>query len=107
MYELLFELLFQTEPVFNNFFLDWLLPAAIVFFLYDFTFGIVGDMYDFRFIKSREAGSFFHWLIRYGLMWIIVHVIILIRDNIKLIISFSVITTVIVFLIFLIIKIRK
>lgn len=80
-YKHVYDILFQTEPLFNNFVLDWLFPAFIVWLLYDFTFGIVGGLYKSRVIKGRDIGSIIHWGIRYGIMWVTVQVLIYIRDN--------------------------
>lgn len=74
-------MLFQTEPLFNNALLDWLFPAAIVFFLYDFAFGIVGGLYRAGIIRGPSLGSIIHWGIRYGIMWVVVQVLIFVRDN--------------------------
>jgi len=61
-------------------------PALIVFLLYDFAFGIVGGLYEAGIISGRDIGSIIHWGIRYGIMWLIVQGLILIRDNWLLII---------------------
>ena len=52
-----------------------------MFLLYDFAFGIVGGLYREGIIKGRHLGSIIHWLIRYGIMWLIINVLIFIRDN--------------------------
>lgn len=80
-YKDLFEILFQTPPLFNNFFLDLVFPAAIVFFLYDFAFGVVGGLYKSGVISGRNIGSIIHWGIRYGLMWVVIQILIFVRDN--------------------------
>ena len=77
----LYELMFRTEPLFNNVLLDWLLPAAIVFFLYDFAFGIVSGLYRAGVIRGRGIGSVIHWGIRYGIMFLVINTLIFIRDN--------------------------
>ena len=77
----LYELMFRTEPLFNNVLLDWLLPAAIVFFLYDFAFGVVGGLYRAGVIRGRGVGSIIHWGIRYGIMFFVINTLIFLRDN--------------------------
>jgi len=89
-YKYIYELLFQTEPLFNNAILDWLFPAAIVFLLYDFAFGIVGGLYRAGIITGRDLGSIIHWGIRYGIMWGVIQILIFIRDNWLLITGFVV-----------------
>ncbi|HAX02666.1 MAG: hypothetical protein A2Y45_01495 [Tenericutes bacterium GWC2_34_14] len=80
-YKYIYEFLFQTEPLFNDFFLDWIFPAAIVFLLYDFAFGVVGGLYRAGIIRGRDLGSIIHWGIRYGMMWGTIQILIFIRDN--------------------------
>lgn len=80
-YKYIYEILFQTDPLFNNFILDWIFPAAIVFLLYDFAFGVVGGLYRAGVIKGRGLGSIIHWGIRYGIMWLTIQTLIFIRDN--------------------------
>lgn len=52
-YQSIYEILFQTEPLFNNALLDLTFPALIVFLLYDFAFGIVGGLYEAGIITGR------------------------------------------------------
>jgi len=80
-YKYVYEFLFQTEPLFNDFLLDWIFPAAIVFILYDFAFGVVGGLYRAGIIRGRDLGSIIHWGIRYGIMWGAIQILIFIRDN--------------------------
>lgn len=80
-YKYIYEFLFQTEPLFNDAILDWLFPAIIVFLLYDFAFGIVGGLYRAGIIKGRNLGSIIHWGIRYGIMWGVIQILVIIRDN--------------------------
>jgi hypothetical protein len=75
MYKEIFELLFQTDPIFNNFFLDWIFPSLLSIFLYGFVFKIVGGMYELGLISGSKAGSFFHWFLRCGLVWVIVRIL--------------------------------
>lgn len=107
-YKHLYELLFKTEPLFNNALLDWLFPALIVFLLYDFAFGIVGGLYRTGVIRGRHLGSIIHWGIRYVIMWLTIQVLIFIRDNWFLIIGFSIVVVVIfVFIGFIISKLSE
>jgi hypothetical protein len=79
MFQEIFEFLFQTDSIFNNVILDWLIPALIVVFLYDVAFGIIGGLYSAGFISGSGWGSLFHWLIRYGIMWVVVQTIVFIK----------------------------
>jgi hypothetical protein len=49
--------------------------------LYDFAFGIVGGLYKSGLIRGKDIGSIIHWGIRYGIMWLTIQTLILIRDN--------------------------
>jgi len=95
-YKYIYEFLFQTEPLFNDTILDWLFPAVIVFLLYDFAFGIVGNLYRAGIIKGRGLGSIIHWAIRYGIMWGVIQILVIIRDN-WLLIAILIISVVLVF----------
>jgi len=105
-YKYVYEFLFQTDPLFNNIMLDWLLPAFIVWLLYDFSFKTVGNLYRSGVIRGKDIGSILHWGIRYGLMWITVQFLIILRDHWRTIVFlFGVL--IIVTIIFKIFKIQQ
>ncbi len=91
--------MFQTEPLFNDFFLDWIFPSIIVFLLYDFAFGVVGGLYRAGVIRGRDLGSIIHWGIRYVIMWGTIQILIFVRDNWVNIVFMSV-GAVIIFILF-------
>lgn len=102
-----YEFLFQTDPLFNNFILDWVFPAFIVWLLYDFAFGIVGGLYKSRLISGRDIGSIIHWGIRYGIMWLTVQTLVFIRDNwVSILLTFGGITIVVVTIAILINRVK-
>ena len=76
MFKLLFE--FLTEPLGLpiEWYYEYVILAVVGFVAYIIAFRCVGSMYRKGFIRSRDAGSFFHWLIRlifFVIIWAITY----------------------------------
>ena len=76
MFKLLFE--FLTEPLGLpiEWYYEYEILAVVGFIAYIIAFRCVGSMYREGFIRSRDAGSFFHWLIRlifFVIIWAITY----------------------------------
>ena len=64
MFKLIFK--FLTEPLGLpiEWYWEYIILAVVGFIAYIIAFRCVGSMYREGFIRNRDAGSFFHWLIR-------------------------------------------
>lgn len=103
MYEQLFELIFKTEPLFDNFWLDMILPLVISTLLYGVAFRIAGESP----IRQPDFLSLIHWCVRLGITWLIINILILIRDNwLYILISIFVLLFVYI-VIYLLLRLRK
>lgn len=74
MWQEVFQQIFFIEPASGNILIDLLLPSVLMFLFYGISFSLVGDMYGAGLIASSAAGSFFHWLIRLGLVYFVIFV---------------------------------
>lgn len=81
MYRNFFEIVFNTESVFLNPIFDYILIAILTIIFFGIAFKIVGSLYSMNIISGSDSGSFIHWGIRLGLVYLSVQVIIFVRDN--------------------------
>lgn len=81
MYKTIFELIFNTEQLFANPIYDYILVTVLTIAFFGIAFKIVGALYNLNIISGSDAGSFFHWGIRLGLVYLCIQVLILIRNN--------------------------
>ena len=82
MWEEIFKIIFFIEPASGNILIDLFLPFVLTGVLYGISYKTVGEMYSDGLISSSIAGSFFHWLIRLGLVYIVIFVFNLIVNEI-------------------------
>ena len=82
MWKILFENLFFIEPQTGCVLIDFFMPVILSQLFYQFAFDFVGNLFRYGFIKSKQAGSMWHWLIRLGLVYITVFVFNFIIANI-------------------------
>ena len=76
MFKFIFDL--ATEPLGLpiEWYYEYVILAVVGFIAYIIAFRCVGSMYREGFIRSRDAGSFFHWLIRlifFVIIWAITY----------------------------------
>ena len=81
MYKTLFELIFNTEQLFANPIYDYILVTVLTILFFGIAFKAVGALYNLNIISGSDAGSFFHWGIRLGLVYLCIQVLIFIKDN--------------------------
>ncbi|QWB96208.1 hypothetical protein KHQ89_01835 [Mycoplasmatota bacterium] len=82
MWEEIFKLIFFIEPASGNIIIDLFLPIVLTGTLYRISYRTVGEMYSDGLISSSIAGSFFHWFIRMGLVYIVIFAFNLIVNHI-------------------------
>lgn len=72
MWEEIFKAIFFIEPASGNILIDMLLPFVLTGIFYRFSYNTVYEMYRDGLISSSWAGSFFHWLIRMAIVYVVI-----------------------------------
>ena len=72
MWQEIFKAIFFIEPASGNIIIDLFLPFVLTGIFYGVSYKTVNDMYRGGVISSSAAGSFFHWLIRMSLVYIVI-----------------------------------
>ena len=70
MYRTLFEFIFRTDQLFNNIMYDYVLVTLLTIAFFGIAFKVVGFLYSANIISGSDTGSFLHWGIRIGLVYL-------------------------------------